>query len=333
VKSFIFGASNPCYIPSGASMLRPFAKKLFSGLRGSSEERLRHIRLIACDLDGTLLNRDEMIGPETASMITAIRSIGIPFVLITRRHHQAVELYGELLRVTEPIISLDGGITRTLHAPEPIGAVAFDQAFALDIIDEAVNSAKVDCCAITADLFCSSRADVSLPSHHEDWNIETRVVEDFSAIPGPILEIIVSGSYHAVNAVFAYTESKMRTGELKLRMYESHSQGDLWYLEIRSFNATKDRALETLTRQMGIRMDEVVGIGDHYNDVDFCRRSGYVVAMENAVTQLKEIADFITLRDSNNEGINEFLEHFLKLRGVDPNDTVASPAERRKRSR
>lgn len=116
-------------------------------------------------------------------------------------------------------------------------------------------------------------------------------------------------------------------------MYESHSQGDLWYLEIRSFNATKERALESLTRTMGIGMGEVVGIGDHYNDVDFCRSVGYVVAMENAVSQLKEIADFITLRDSNNEGINEFLEHFLKLRGIDPADTVAPPVERRKRSR
>lgn len=314
-------------------MLRPFAKKLFSGLLGSPEEQLRRTRLIACDLDGTLLNRDEMIGAETSAMIGAIRGLGIHFVLITRRHHQAVELYGELLRVTEPIISLDGGITRTLHSAAPIAAAAFDQEFALDIIDEALSSGKADCCAITADYFYCSRADISLPSHHEDWNIETRVTADFPAIPGPILEIIITGSYHAVNGVFTYTESKMRAGELKLRMYESHSQGDLWYLEIRSSEATKERALDALTRAMGIRMEEVVGIGDHYNDIDFCRRAGYVVAMENAVSQLKEIADFITLRDSNNEGINEFLQHFLKLRGVAPGDVVAPPAERRKRSR
>jgi hypothetical protein len=41
-------------------------------------------------------------------------------------------------------------------------------------------------------------------------------------------------------------------------------------------------------------MNEVIGIGDHYNDVEFCRRSGYVVAMENAVRQLKEIAQRAT---------------------------------------
>jgi Cof subfamily protein (haloacid dehalogenase superfamily) len=313
-------------------MLRPFAKKILSGLLGSPEERLRRTRLIACDLDGTLLNRDAMIGPRTAALIRSIRELGISFVVITRRHHQAVELYGELLRLTEPIISLDGGITRTLHAPEPIDAVSFDQAFALDILDEAIG-AKAHYCAITADLFYCSRPDLSLPSYHEDWNIETRVAGDLSAIEGTILEIIITGSYHAVNAVFTYTESKMRSDELKLRMYESHSQGDLWYLEIRAFNATKERALETLTRTMGIKMEDVVGIGDHYNDVDFCRRSGYVVAVENAVSQLKEIADFLTVRDSNNEGINEFLEHFLGLRGVDPNEPSQSTAERRKRSR
>ena len=91
-------------------MLRPFAKKLFSGLLGSPEEQLRRTRLIACDLDGTLLNRDEMIGAETSAMIGAIRGLGIHFVLITRRHHQAVELYGELLRVTEDAESDDRNV-------------------------------------------------------------------------------------------------------------------------------------------------------------------------------------------------------------------------------
>lgn len=318
-------------------MLRSLSTKLFKGFARSPQDRLRRARLIACDLDGTLLDRYEMIAPETAALIKAIESLGVLFVLITRRHHHAVVPFGEVLRMTEPVISLDGALIRNIQEEQPIDMARLDQEFALDIADEIEGTEDVACCMVTPDLFLTLEPDVILPSHHAHWNIGRAVVPSFedAAKEGIILEVIASGGYHAVNAILQYVEKKMRRGELKVRLYESQSQSDHWYLELRSAAATKYDALVRLIQRYGITLEEVVGIGDNYNDVDFCRKSGYVVAPRNAVKEMKEMADFITARDCTEQGIDEFLSYFLQTRGVEFDlDAIHPPdSERRRRSR
>lgn len=297
-------------------MIRSFSRKLFSGLR-SREGVLKSISLIACDLDGTLLNRDDMIAPSTGDMIRLIEGGGVRFLVITRRHHQSVEPYIELVGLSAPIISLDGALIRPPHSSEIIHTIPFDQAFALDILDEARLTEGVAWCAVTPDVFFFSKPDVPLPTYHVHWNIETAPIDNNAErISGSILEIIVCGGYYGVNSVYSYLQEKMKPGELKVRMYESYSTSDLWYMEVRSAQATKENALQWMVDREGIVMENVIGIGDHYNDVEFCRRAAYVVAMKNAVPELKEIADFITRQECADEGINEFLSHFLELRGI-----------------
>lgn len=315
-------------------MIRSLSRKLFGGMRRSKDDILRNIRLIACDLDGTLLNRDDMVAPSTAEMIRLIEEAGVRFLVITRRHHQSVEPYIELVGLASPIISLDGALIRLPHSNDIIHTIPFDQSFATDILDEARLTEGVSWCAVSPDIFYFSREDVPLPTYHVHWNIETRnVEEEIDRVAGPILEVIVCGGYYGVNSVFNYVQEKSAPDELKIRMYESYSTSDLWYLEIRSRQATKENALQWLVDQREIPMDAVVGIGDHYNDVEFCRRAAYVVAMRNAVTELKELADFVTARECVDEGINEFLSHFLALRGIDYEVSAPRQFDARPRSR
>lgn len=300
----------------------------------SPENRLRKALLIACDVDGTLLNRDEMVGTRTAELIGKVGALGVRFLLITRRHHHATELYAEDLRVREPVISLDGALVRHLHG-DILFTVPFDQEFALDIIDEARGTGKVSCCAVTPKALLLSEPDVILPSHYQHWNIETSVVGDFAGAGGDILEVIVTGNFYTVNQVFDYVKAKMRFGELKVKLYESYSRPGIWHLEVRDARATKHKALERLIGGDHITMEQVIGIGDHYNDLEFCKAAGYVAVPQNAVKGMKELADFVTARDCLDEGINEFLEYFLNVRGADTGGAAgASPVRSsRRRSR
>lgn len=314
-------------------MLRTLAQRLFGGLLDKPEDRLRRAKLIACDIDGTLLNADEMIGERTLKLIADIQRLGIHFILITRRHHQAAEQFAEDLRMTEPVISLDGALARFLRG-DTFFTASFDQDFALDIIDEIIQTDHVSASAVTPDGILCSQPDVMLPSHHQHWNIEVTVTTEFEHARGNILEVIASGSFHAVNKVVDYVNRKMRPGELKIKLYESHSRRELWHVEIRSRDAIKQKALERLIGRYDVSMREVIGIGDHYNDLDFCGAAGYVVALANAVREMKEIADFVTRHDCLDEGINEFLDYFIKLRTADAPDAsstdIASPSGRRR---
>ncbi|MBS1910594.1 MAG: HAD-IIB family hydrolase [Bacteroidetes bacterium] len=316
-------------------MLESLSKAFFRGFRRTPEERLRAAKLVACDLDGTLLNREERIAPSSVALIKQVEQLGIRFVLITRRHHQAVEPYAEELQLAEPIISLDGALTCALHADAPLDTAEFDQDFALDITDEIALTDDVDCWVVTPSGFFTAKADTPLPWHHVHWNIETEVIPSFEGLArqGKILEIVASGSFHGVNAIYNYVEKKMRRDELKLRLYESNARSDQWYLEVRANAATKDTALGRLLARYDVDYQEVIGIGDNYNDLEFCRKAGYVVAVRNAVEPLLQMADYITQRDFNHEGVDEFLQYFLVTRGAIAGGAPVPATKRRPRSR
>ncbi len=297
-------------------MLDSLSKAFFKGFRRSPVERLRKARLIACDLDGTLLNRHERLPESTAGLIRKVEDAGVRFVLITRRHHQAVEPYADELGLAEPIISLDGALACRPYAAEPDDSAALSPSLTLDIAEEVRTTPGAQCAVVTPRGFFSTVPDVPLPSHHEHWNIDTGVVENFETLADSryVLEIIVVGSFYSVNSVLDYVEQKVQKQQLKLRMYESHTRSDCWYLEIRSELATKLSSLSRLLERESISFEEVIGIGDNYNDLDFCRKSGYVVAVLNAVDELRKMADYVTKRDYNHGGVNEFLRYFLEIR-------------------
>ncbi len=315
-------------------MLDSLSKALFQGfLRPSPEERLRAARMIACDLDGTLLDRHDRLADSTIDLVRDVQALGVQFVLITRRHHQSVEPYAEEMRLRDPIISLDGALTCRLHADAPLDAAPIDQAFALDIAEEAASIGSVHCSMVTPNGFFSREPEVHLPSHHEHWNIETVQVDTFEPLAdeGYILELIVTGGFHGVNQVYNYVEQKMRKEELRVRLYESHTTSDWWYLEVRAAGATKLASLSRLLAQDSISLEEVIGIGDNYNDLDFCRKVGYVAAVRNAVPELREIAHYVTKRDFNDEGINEFLRYFIEVRESTVGVRASSSWRRRSR--
>jgi hydroxymethylpyrimidine pyrophosphatase-like HAD family hydrolase len=177
---------------------------------GGTGRRLRRARMIACDLDGTLLNRDDIISPTTTAMIRKVIDLGIPFVIITARHHQAVEPFADELRIDQPIISLDGAVITYPDPALPRRTITFDQDFALDILEEIQQTEGVEFCAVTPDCFYTSGINTNLPSRYEHWNIERATVGSVTDIKGPILEVIGVGDFYTSNTVFTYVESRMK---------------------------------------------------------------------------------------------------------------------------
>jgi hydroxymethylpyrimidine pyrophosphatase-like HAD family hydrolase len=73
---------------------------------------------------------------------------------------------------------------------------------------------------------------------------------------------------------------------------------------------TKAHALRFLASSIGCEMDEVIAIGDSWNDHEMIEVAGLGVAMANAVNSLKAVANYITL-SNNEEGVKHVLEKFI----------------------
>lgn len=81
---------------------------------------------------------------------------------------------------------------------------------------------------------------------------------------------------------------------------------------ISSSQATKQHAILTIAQIMGISPNEVIGIGDHYNDLPLLMACGFKVAMGNAVPELKAIADYIA-PSVEEDGLAYVLEKYFML--------------------
>jgi len=95
---------------------------------------------------------------------------------------------------------------------------------------------------------------------------------------------------------------------VQAKIYRSSHESDRWYLEIRNKHDSKATGLAHLEKYLGIGKDEVAVLGDFQNDVEAFNRAGVGIAMKNAVSVLKEKADWVTSRTNDEDGASEFLE-------------------------
>jgi len=82
------------------------------------------------------------------------------------------------------------------------------------------------------------------------------------------------------------------------------------YLEFMHKEGTKGHALQFMAEHIGCTMEETIAIGDAWNDREMIQAAGLGIAMGNAVPQLKELADYITL-SNNEDGVAHVIEKFV----------------------
>ena len=81
-------------------------------------------------------------------------------------------------------------------------------------------------------------------------------------------------------------------------------------VHVTSFNAAKGKALQWITHYLHISKDEIIGIGDSYNDEEFLKECGLKVAMGNSVPEILKIADYIA-PSYEEDGVADVLDKFI----------------------
>jgi Cof subfamily protein (haloacid dehalogenase superfamily) len=85
-------------------------------------------------------------------------------------------------------------------------------------------------------------------------------------------------------------------------------------LELVPKNVNKGNALNILAKYLNIPISETVGLGDNYNDIELIKQAGLGIAVKNAVPELKEIADLVTENDNDHCAFAEAVEYVLKAK-------------------
>lgn len=261
----------------------------------------RKIKLIASDLDGTLLHRDKTLSPYTQSVLKQCRGQGVLLFAVTARPPRA-------LADVIPGLETDGAVCHNGAVAVLHGEIVWEQGIDPDIVQTLTRRilTKFPHAPLAEETGGELYANFNAA---EIWPGAPYIFTDYSTFPDNpseklIVELSAPGDAAALRKIVPEGLSVV-VSENRIAM-------------IQPDRVEKGRALEAVCQKLGIPPAETVGFGDDWNDIPLLRACGTGVAMANALPEVKAAAD-CTCGSNEEDGVAHWLEeHLLRHGKSDP---------------
>ncbi len=302
------------------SIKRPFG---VTTLNGPLLQKAALVKLVVCDLDGTLLNDKKEISQRNLEAIARANERGIMVTICSGRIFTMLEAYVRTLDLNVPLISANGAVVVSPQG-EILSGVRLDTDDCYKTMTFAMNEG-LDY-IIVCDEACYYTSSSVRVKYFVQYN-EIAAQQDLDLIElipiplpdGKVAESWVRGNYPqftslGLRKILIYELDETRFDFVKKHIEKSTglmvSSSDPGLLDIVAEGVDKGRGLALLARHFGLKPEEVMVFGDFDNDLSMFEWAGFPVAMGNAITELKEHAIYIT--DTNTEdGVAQALEQLL----------------------
>ena len=252
------------------------------------------IKMIATDLDGTLLRSDKTISERSKGVLSRCRSAGIKVVYATGRGPSARRIAPDELFDSQ--ISMNGAVARIGN--EIIHRRLIPYESARQVL-----------------LACHRRGLIAASEANDIHYTNFDLAKKWPGFKGEDFKI-VDFSLHDIDAEKLY--SFVNNPE-DLAVIKNSVPDDLYliatqdgFIQVMHKEASKSKALMELARIWGIDKAEILSFGDDLNDIDMLEYTGIGVAMGNAVDEVKSAADFVC--DSNDDdGLAKWIEANVEI--------------------
>jgi Cof subfamily protein (haloacid dehalogenase superfamily) len=271
------------------------------------------IRLVATDLDGTLLTPEETVTSRTRIALEHVQALGITVVLVTARPIHRAQLVAVEAGVSGLAIVSNGAITVDLdkNPGNDPSAILEHVTIKPEALLEFILALRAVVPDVTFKLVSGLE---SYPETHYHWlacrdgngtpqDEPTAIMNALEFASIPATKLIARSEQHKPEALLEIARGLNITG---LELTHSHAP----FIEIAAAGITKARSLEKLCQSRGIPREAVVAFGDAPNDRLMLEWAGHGVAMQNAHANLLEIANEVTLSNLE-DGVAVWLEKNL----------------------
>jgi len=260
-------------------------------------------KLMAVDMDGTLLNDRDEITPRTEKAIKALVDKGVVFTLCTGRPVQGVKRYINQLGLDCPVITYNGAVVVHGKTGEILFSQNMDTAEARRVYNMAKEKNAMFIVWSQNKLYASELSE------------KTAFYENITSTKASLLENFEDLLLAGITKMLWYESPEILDGyieELKRQSFEktTFTKSREYFLEFFSNKTSKAVAMSKLGEYYNISAQEMIAAGDQTNDLSMIQYAGLGVAMGNAVESVKAVAGYIT--DTNiNEGVAKFIEQIL----------------------
>jgi hydroxymethylpyrimidine pyrophosphatase-like HAD family hydrolase len=270
-------------------------------------------RLLALDVDGTLLDPEGKVRPRVARAIRAARVAGCGVVLATGRRLPSVTKVAEPLEISTVILT-DGTVVYDLAERRVLFERALEPPLVRQAIDLLVES------GLPPILFESPAAASRIflgPVSLDNAEIHTFLNRPIELVRLPLAELAnaervvgIIGLGPADQVARAAEQARVAGGFALVVWNPSFNGYQRPTLSLAPEGTSKGHALLWLAAQLGIPPEEVMAVGDYANDLSLIEAAGWGVAMGNATPEVKAAARAI-VADNANDGVAEAIERWI----------------------
>lgn len=270
------------------------------------------IKMIALDLDDTTLTTEKVLTPRTKNVIEECLRRGIVVLPATGRAKKAIPDYLKTIEGLRFVLTSNGAAVIDLQTGETIyeNPIPWERALEIyDILDDfdTYYDAYADGCGWVEGKRLEMIDTYEMSPHIQKLVHDSRVQVD------DLREKLRTDSLDVEKInVFLASEEKRQTAFAVLKDIPDLSVACSvkYNIEINNSTCNKGDALMALGRILGIEPCQIMACGDGLNDLEMIRQAGLGVAMENAYEEVKQVADFITLKNDE-EGVAYAIEKFV----------------------
>ncbi|MBR0368654.1 MAG: Cof-type HAD-IIB family hydrolase [Clostridia bacterium] len=255
----------------------------------------KHIKLLALDLDGTLLTTDKRLTARARDALQRASAAGVWIVPATGRIFMGLPEAIRALPFLRYAITCNGACVVDAAAEGVLYRAELDVPRALEIMSWLDSQPVIYDCTVDSHSWMSAAMYDVLEAYAPD----PALVGYMRSVrtPVPDLKAFVRENARGVQKLQAFCRDVATQRRLLaqapfpgLEVATSVTRN----VEITREDATKGAALRALAAHLGLKRDEVMAVGDGLNDVSMLRAAGVGVAMENAVAAVRAAADVIT---------------------------------------
>ncbi|WP_140918718.1 sugar-phosphatase [Limnobaculum xujianqingii] len=266
------------------------------------------VKLIAIDLDDTLLQDDKTISPAVKQAVSQAQSQCVHIVLASGRPYSGMRGYIEELGLNKAgcyCISYNGGLVQHASNGEVIKQTLlsiedYNHVSALSL------HLNIHFHALTYDALYTPNRDIST------YTVREAFLSHVPLIYCPIDEMNPDLMFPKMMFIDHPKVLDAAIEKIPASYHDKYTlvKSSPFFLEVLHKDVDKGAAVKFLSQQLNIQQSEVMCIGDHHNDLPMLKFAGIGVAMGNASDEIKQHAQFVT-RTNQQDGVAFAIEKFL----------------------
>jgi Cof subfamily protein (haloacid dehalogenase superfamily) len=256
-------------------------------------------KLLALDLDGTLLNSDGQLSEKNIEAVKKAQDAGVVVVLATGRYYMQTERIINQLDFKGVLVSNDGAVSINTDTKK----VIHQFSFSIHEIAPLINYCRkydIHFSLCTAFDFFVETIDEQLENSFKKYEITHTLHDDVLQLKEGIIKFTIDDR----KQIGGWQDIQLPTKNLRIRDEAEFAK------EFVHINTYKTNGLKNILQFLGLNSSKMIAIGDYYNDVDMIEFAGLGIAMGNAPDDLKKKANDVTL-SNDEDGVYHAIEKYI----------------------